>query len=239
MIRNYIKTAFRTLLKNKGFTVLNVLGLSLGLASCLLIIFYVVDELSYDRYNTKADRIYRVNEDLKLGENNVLYAVCMPPLAQTLKTDFPYVENTVRIKNAGSRHVKKGSVNILENNMAYADPSMFDVFTLPMIDGSPATALAEPNSVVITETMAKKYFNSTNAVGKILIFDDNNSYKVTGVIRDIPKQSHFNFDFFISMSTCNFLMNTFICLPLLEFRETRRNSIAGRVARPNPVHLPF
>jgi len=201
MIRNYIKTAFRTLLKNKGFTVLNVLGLSLGLASCLLIIFYVVDELSYDRYNTKADRIYRVNEDLKLGENNVLYAVCMPPLAQTLKTDFPYVENTVRIKNAGSRHVKKGSVNILENNMAYADPSMFDVFTLPMIDGSPATALAEPNSVVITETMAKKYFNSTNAVGKILIFDDNNSYKVTGVIRDIPKQSHFNFDFFISMST--------------------------------------
>src|SRR3984885_5036989 len=128
MIRNYIKTAYRSLLKNKGFTLLNVLGLSLGLASCLLIIFYVVDELSYDRYNTKADRIYRVNEDLKLGENNVLYAVCMPPLAQTLKNDFPYIENTVRLKNAGSKHVKKGAENILENNMAFADPSLFDVF---------------------------------------------------------------------------------------------------------------
>ncbi|MFI5139454.1 MAG: ABC transporter permease [Sphingobacteriales bacterium] len=201
MIKNYLKTAYRSLLKNRGFTVLNVLGLSLGLASCLLILFYVVDELSYDRYNTKADRIYRVNEDLKLGENNMLYAVCMPPLAQTLKSEFPYIENTVRIKNAGSRHVKKGVTNILENNMAFADPSLFSVFTLPMINGSSATALAEPNSVVITETIAKKYFNSTNVVGKILTFDDNTFYKVTAVIRDIPRQSHFNFDFFISMST--------------------------------------
>ena len=201
MIRNYIKTAYRSLLKNKGFTVLNVLGLSLGLASCLLIIFYVVDELSYDRYNTKADRIYRVNEDLKLGENNVLYAVCMPPLAQALKSDFPYVENTVRIKNAGSRHVKKGAESILENNMAFADPSLFDVFTLPMISGSPASALVEPNSVVITESTAKKYFNSTNVVGRTLTFDNNNAYMVTGVIKDIPRTSHFNFDFFISMST--------------------------------------
>ena len=201
MIKNYLKTAFRSLLKNKGFTVLNVSGLALGLASCLLIIFYVVDELSYDRYNTKADRIYRVNEDLKLGENNVLYAVCMPPLAQTLKSEFPYVENTVRIKNAGSRHVKKGSSNILENNMAFADPSLFDVFTLPMINGSPSIALTEPNSVVLTETMAKKYFNTVNIVGKTLTFDNNSLYKVTGVIKDIPRTSHFNFDFFISMST--------------------------------------
>ena len=201
MIRNYIKTAYRTLVKNKGFTVLNILGLSLGLASCLLIIFYVVDELSYDRYNTKADRIYRVNEDLKLGENNVLYAVCMPPLAQTLKAEFPYIENTVRLKNAGSRHVKKGTTNILEDHITYADPSLFAVFTLPMVSGSPATALAEPNSVVLTETTAKKYFNNINVVGQTLTFDDNNFYKVTGVIKDIPRQSHFNSDFFISMST--------------------------------------
>jgi putative ABC transport system permease protein len=200
MIKNYIKTAYRSLLKNKGFTILNVLGLSLGLASCLLIIFYVVDELSYDRYNTKADRIYRVNEDLKLGENNVLYAVCMPPLAQALKNDFPYVENAVRIKYAGSMHVKKGITNILETKIALADPSLFNVFTLPMINGSPATALAEPNSVVITESISKKYFKRTNVVGETLKFNDT-WYKVAGVIKDIPAQSHFNFDFFISMSS--------------------------------------
>ena len=201
MIRNYIKTAYRTLIKNKGFTAINVLGLSVGLAACLLIIFYVVDELSYDRYNTKAGRIYRINEDLKLGNNSVLYAVCMPPLAKTLKSDFPEVEDAVRIKNAGTFHIKKNNETIIENRIAFADPSIFNVFTLPMISGVPAMALIEPNSVVLTESSAKKYFNSTDVVGKTLKVDDNKLLNITGVIKDIPTQSHFNFDFFISMST--------------------------------------
>ena len=201
MILNYFKTAYRSLLKNKGFTALNILGLSLGLISCLLIIFYVVDELSYDGYNTKANRIYRVNEDLKLGENNVFYAVAMPPLAKTLKAEFSYVENTVRIKNAGSLHVKLNNSSVLENGFAFADPSLFDVFTLPMINGNPKTALAEPNSVVITESTAIKYFKNTAVLGKFIPVDGNTLLKVTGVIKDIPKQSHFKFDFFISMSS--------------------------------------
>lgn len=201
MFLNYIKTAYRSLLKNKGFTVLNILGLSLGLISCLLITFYVVDELSYDRYNAKADRIYRVNEDLKLGENNVLYAVAMPPLAKTLKAEFPYIENTTRIKYAGPLHVKIGDNNVLEKGFAFADASLFDVFTLPMINGDPETALAEPNSVVITESTAIKYFKNTAVIGKFIPVDGNTLLKVTGVIKDIPVQSHFRFDFFISMSS--------------------------------------
>lgn len=201
MIRNYIKTAIRSLRKNKGFTTINILGLALGLATCLLIVLYVADELSYDRYNDKAGRIYRVNEDLKLGDNSVKYAVCMAPLAKTLTAEYPYVKNATRIKNAGTSHVKKGALNISENRIAFADPSLFDVFTLPMINGNPASALVEPNSVVITETTSKKYFNSTNVVGKTLLFNDNTLCKVTGVIKDVPQQSHFNFDFFISMSS--------------------------------------
>ncbi len=201
MLKNYIKTAFRSLTKNKEFTAINVLGLALGLATCLLIVLYVVDELSYDRYNTKADRVYRVNEDLKLGNNNVLYAVCMPPLAQTLKNDFPEVEDAVRLKQSGGFHVQKGDESILEYGTVFADPSLFNVFTLPMIQGNPATALKEPNSVVLTESTAKKYFNTTNAVGQTLKIDNNQLLNVTGVIKDIPKQSHFNFDFFVSMST--------------------------------------
>jgi putative ABC transport system permease protein len=201
MIRNYIKTAFRTLTKNKGFTAINVLGLALGLAACLLIVFYVFDELSYDHYNTKGDRIYRVNEDLKLGNNNVLYAVCMPPLAQTLKNDFPEVEDAVRLKAAGGFHVKKGTESIREYGTVFADPSIFNVFTLPMIHGNSATALKEPNSVVLTESTAKKYFNTTNAVWQTLKINDNQLFTVTGVIKDVPKQSHFNFDFFVSMSS--------------------------------------
>lgn len=201
MIRNYIKTAFRSLVKNRAFTAINVFGLALGLAACLLIVLYVFDELSFDRYNTKSDRIYRVNEDLKLGNNNVLYAVCMPPLAQTLKSDFPEVEDAARLKAAGGFHVKNENENILEYGTVFADPAIFNVFTLPMIYGNPVTALKDPNSVVLTETAAKKYFNSTDIVGKTLKIDNNQLLNITGIIKDIPKQSHFNFDFFISMST--------------------------------------
>ncbi|WEA02252.1 ABC transporter permease [Mucilaginibacter sp. SJ] len=199
MFKNYLKTAFRTLRKNVGFTVINILGLALGLATCLMIVLYVADELSYDRFNEKADRTYRVNEDLKFGNNNVLYAVAMPPLAQALKTDLPEVEEVTRLKAAGGFHVKKGNESILEYGTVFADPSVFNVFTLPMINGNPATALKEPNTVVITETTAQKYFNSTNVVGKTLSIDNNQLLKITGVIKDLPKQSHFHFDFFMSM----------------------------------------
>jgi putative ABC transport system permease protein len=201
MFKNYIKTAYRSLYKNKGFTAINILGLALGLATCLLIVFYVVDELSYDRYNTKADRIYRVNEDLKLGENNVQYAVCMPPLAKTLKAEYTYVEDAVRMKAAGTTHVKKGSINIVENRVVFTDAAIFNVFTLPMLSGDPKTALTEPNTVVINETTAKKYFNTTDAVGKVIVFNDKENFKVTGVIKDVPKQSHFSFDFFVSLES--------------------------------------
>jgi putative ABC transport system permease protein len=202
MIKNYIKTAFRSLQKNKGFTAINVLGLALGLATCLLIVFYVVDELSYDKYNVNANRIYRVNEDLKLGDNKVQYAVCMAPLAQTLKNDFPDVENTVRLKKI-SMHVTKGTESILEYNALFADPSIFDVFTLPVIYGDKKTALTEPNTVVITEAMAKKYFGKINVVGENLIIDGNlqKLIKVTAVIKNIPEQSHFHADFLVSMSS--------------------------------------
>ena len=201
MIKNYIKTAFRSLYKNKGFTAINILGLALGLATCLLIVLYVVDELSYDRYNTKAGRIYRVNEDLKLGENSVQYAVAMPPLAKTLVAGYPYVEDAARLKITGTTHVRKGSNNIVENKLVFADASIFNVFTLPMISGNPKTALAEPNTVVITESTALKYFNTTDAVGKPILFNDHENFKVTGVIKDVPKTSHFNYDFFLSMES--------------------------------------
>ena len=201
MIRNYIKTAVRNLLKNKGFTAINVLGLALGLATCLLIVFYVFDELSYDKYNLKADRIYRVNNDIKFGGNQNSYTQSPAPTAADLKASFPEIEQTTRFRTRGGFQVKKGNQDIQEYNIVYADSTMFDVFTLPMISGDPKTALKEPKSVVITESMAKKYFDRTNVAGQVLTFDDTALYKVTGVIKDIPKQSHFNFDFFISMSS--------------------------------------
>ena len=208
MIKNFIKTAFRTLMKNKGFTFINVFGLALGLATCLLIVFYVFDELSYDRYNTKADRIYRVNNDIKFGGAADLYAVAPAPAAAAFKSDFPEIEQVARFRNRGGNQVKKGSQNIQENKMIYADNSIFDIFTLPMVNGSPVNALTAPHTVVITEDIAKKYFDRTNVVGQVLTFNDTAQFKITGVIKNIPKQSHFHFDFFISMPTLAESRNT-------------------------------
>jgi len=201
MIRNYVKIAFRSLMKNKGFTFINVFGLALGLVTCLLIVFYVFDELSYDRYNTKADRIYRLNNDIKFGGVENPYAITPAPAAAALKADFPEIEQVVRFRNRGGNKVKKGTQNIQEDRMIYADNSIFEVFTLPMISGNPTNALAEPNAVVITEDIANKYFGNTNVVGKVLTFNGSSQFKITAVIKNIPKQSHFHFDFFISMKT--------------------------------------
>jgi len=200
MLKNYIKTAFRSLMKNKVFTCINVLGLALGFATCLLIVFYVFDELSYDRFNTKADRIYRVNMDLKYGGNISSFAVTEPPLAAAVLSNFPEVENTVRIIKSEGTRISKDNENLNEDKVAYADAGIFTVFTLPMIEGDPKHALTEPNTIVLTERAAKKYFNRTNVVGQYLhLVSENTDFKVTGVINNMPSQSHFNFDYLLSM----------------------------------------
>ena len=132
MIRNYLKTALRNLLKNKGFTLINVFGLALGLATCLLIVFYVADELSYDRYNVNAELIYRVNNDIKFGGTEGSYAIAPSPAAAALKADFPEIEAVTRFRNVGGNQVRKGNQNIQEDRMIYADSTVFKVFTLPL-----------------------------------------------------------------------------------------------------------
>jgi len=208
MIKNYLKTAYRSLLKNKGFTILNVLGLSVGLATCLLIVFYVVDELSYDRFNTKTDRIYRISTDAKLNGNAGIYATSEVTWNNILKTSFPQVEKVARLIDKDGLflspqkfYIKKNNADILERKVVFTESSIFDVFTLPMIDGKPAHALDEPNTAVITESTAKKYFNKVDVTGLTLTINDTNTYKITGVIKDIPKQSHFHYDFFLSFSS--------------------------------------
>lgn len=201
MFRNYLKVALRNLWKNKAFSAINILGLSVGIATCLLITLYVLDELSYDAYNDKADRIYRVDVDLKFGGAEQKFAVASAPMAFTMVKDYPQVENAVRFRNYGSSVVKKGEQNIREEHVIFADSTLFAVFTLPMIAGDRNTALKEPNSLVITKRIAEKYFGSTDVIGKTLRFDNRTDYKITGVIKNVPENSHFNYDFFVSMAS--------------------------------------
>ena len=195
MFKNYLKVALRNLWKNKVFSAINILGLSVGLAVCLLIVLYVVDELSYDKYNVNADRIYRLDSDISFNGTQFTSTTTPEPLAPTLVKDYPQVEQMVRIINDGDIQVKKGNQNIQNHNSAFADSTFFKVFTVPMIHGDPATALNEPNSIVIDETAAKRYFNSTDAVGKTLYVNNSANCKVTGVIKDLPRHSHFHFSF--------------------------------------------
>jgi putative ABC transport system permease protein len=199
MLKNYFKTAFRNLSKNKFYTSINIIGLAVGLATCLLIFLYVIDELSYDKYNANTDRIYRVNNEIKFNGNYLDLAQVPAVMGPTMLREMPQVQQYARMSWHGSFLVKKGNENIQEQRVGFADSTLFDVFTLPVVAGDAKTALKEYHSLVITETIAKKYFNSTDVVGKTMLMNDTSNYKITAVIKDIPKQSHFHFDFFVPM----------------------------------------
>ncbi len=195
MYKHYIKIAWRTLSRNKAFSFINILGLAIGLCVCLLIVLFVKDELSYDKYNKNADRIYRLDADLFFNGSAYSAADSPEPLAAALKRECPLIQEVVRLYYRPDISVKKDNRNIQDHNVIFSDSTLFKVFTLPMIEGNPSTALSEPNSIVIDETIAKKYFNTTNAVGKNLVVDGNTNCKITGVIKDVPSQSHIHFRF--------------------------------------------
>jgi len=203
MIRNYLKIAFRNLWRNKGFSLINILGLAIGIATCLVIMLFVNNELSYDRFNKKANDIVRVSfrgnvQGQKMNESTV-----MAPVAQTLKTDFPEVKEATRIRDYGTPKLVYADKSFREDYFAFVDSNFFQVFTLPLVQGDAATALTEPNTVVITKALARKYFGKEDPMGKVISFKDgkNAPCKVTGVIEKVPVNSHFHFDLFASLSS--------------------------------------
>lgn len=202
MFKNYLKTAWRNIKKNKLFSFINVLGLSIGIATFFIIILYVQDEVSYDRFNEKADRIARIIFQANVNGGKINESVVMAPVAQTLKNDFPEVEDATRIVNFGMPKVEYNGKVFKNDRLAMVDPNLFSVFTLPMIKGEARTALLQPNTIVLTKTTAQKYFGLEDALGKMLsINGDSALYKVTGVMEDVPANSHFYFEMLGSMAT--------------------------------------
>lgn len=214
MLRKYFRIAYRNLTQSKVYSAITIFGLALGLAVSLLSILYVLDELHYDRFNAKADRIYRINSNITYASKEARAAIAPTPMGATLKSDFPEVEEAVRLGKYGSHLVKGDRTAIREQRVLYADSTVFNVFTLPVLAGNPQKALAEPNSVVITRRMAEKYFGSTDALNRTLTFDTDKVRRVTAVIADIPAQSHFQADFL---------------LPLHETDEARVNKWGNHV----------
>lgn len=201
MIKNYLKTALRNLFKHKGYSLINILGLAIGMASCLMIVMYVNHELSYDSFNEKADRIYRVAGSFRWGGRDFDIAVNAAPVAQTMINDFPEVEDAVRFRQRGRYVIKYGDKSFRERNTSFADASFFNVFSIPLLKGDPQTALAAPKTLVLSRDTAAKYFRDEDPIGKTLKINDREDYQVTGVYENIPGNSHFHFDILFSMES--------------------------------------
>ncbi|WP_420579947.1 ABC transporter permease [Reichenbachiella sp.] len=206
MLKNYFLVAFRSLLKDKFYSSINVLGLALGITCCLLIMIYVSDELSYDRIHSKAERIYRINEFME-DESGGERSSSLPfPVGPTLAAEYPsIVETQVRLFDYQSPTLmvenKLTNKAFNERRMFFADSTFFDVFDFELIKGDKSTALDEPNDLLITETMAKKYFGNQDPIGKILRFQNERDLIVKGILADTPHNTHFQFDFIGSMGS--------------------------------------
>lgn len=197
MFKNNFLTAFRTLYKNIGYSTINIIGLSIGIASCLTILLFVIDELSYDRYNENVDDIVRVVFNAKINGESIKEAVVMAPVGPALKNEFPEILESTRLRKTGSSKIFYKSNSFRNDRFAYVDPNFFDVFTLPILKGNKVNPLQEPNTVVITQEIALKYFGNEDPINKILEFgDQKESFTVTGIIGNVPHNSHFHFDIF-------------------------------------------
>ena len=201
MFKNYFKIAWRNLLKKKAFSLINIFGLAIGIAVCLVIMLFIYGELSYDKFNKKADQIVRVTFGGKLSGEVMKEAVVMAPVAKTLLHDYPEVQEATRLQKNDPTKISYKDKTFDNEITAAVDSNFFDVFTIPFVEGNPKTALIEPNTIVITRETARKYFGDEDPMGKILTFKTYNvTKKVTGVIKKIPANSHFHFDYFSSMA---------------------------------------
>jgi putative ABC transport system permease protein len=203
MIRNMLLVALRNFKRDKWYSLLNILGLTIGISFSIFLILYVREELSYDRFHAKADDIYRVEgvaQEIDKAPFKIAYS--QTPLAATLKKEYPDVQESVRLISAGSRNMyKKGDLRLYEDKVYYADSNLFRVFTFPFIEGDPHTALVAPNSMVLTESSAKRFFGTTTGVIGQSLDKGGDNFKITGIIKDVPSNSHIRFNMLLSASS--------------------------------------
>ncbi len=195
MIKNYIKIALRNIKRHKGYSLINIAGLAIGIACCILILLWVQDELSYDRFHENAGDIYRVIQDINFTDHSTTWSITQGPLGPSLKNDFPEIIKATRITGRGLRLTYENKS--FDEGVGMADGSIFEMFTFPLVKGDPATALSDPLSIVLTEEMVEKYFGDEDPLGKTIRADNQWDFLVTGVLNNIPRNSHLQFDFLI------------------------------------------
>ncbi|MFC2164070.1 ABC transporter permease [Acidobacteriota bacterium] len=201
MFKNYLKIAYRSMIKNKSYSLINIFGLSLGIACCILIFAYIGYELSYDRYHENADNIYRLVQRRTVEGRTQELASVTGPMGPALIRDFPEVLDAVRLMPTVIRSFFYEDKKFFQSGVFYADQSIFNVFSFELIEGNPETALEAPFTMVLTEATAQKYFGDENPIGKTINWDNKFDYQVTGVVKEPPPNSHFTFTAMASFST--------------------------------------
>lgn len=200
MLWNHLKIAVRNLIRRKGHSFINISGLAIGVAACLIITLWAEDEVAYDRFHEKADRVYRTVWNGRVGNNEWTLPLCPVPLADALVHEIPEVETAVRMIQT-QRAVRKGTEFILEKQVFYTEPSFFDVFTVEAISGDPRAALTMPDRVVLTQSAAEKYFPGRNPIGSSFEFDNGSKFTVGAVVASFPERSHFHFEVLAPLQT--------------------------------------
>ncbi len=201
MLKNLITISFRNIIKEKGYSIINLLGLAIGITCSLFLFLYVLDELSYDRYHDNSDSIYRVVSTIKEPDNQFTWAVAQIPFADEVRENHSEIQNAVRFFGIGRRLFVYEDKSFNEEDFYLADSTIFDMFTYDFLVGNEETALDDPKSLVLTESVAIKYFGTTDCLGQALKDPENDLYNVTGVIKDVPRNSHFRFDALISRNS--------------------------------------
>jgi len=203
MFRNYLKMAVRNFVGHPGFSLINVLGLAVGIACCLLILLFVRDEQSFDKHNRQIGRMYRAGVRAFVNNNTVESNFTPAPMARALVDELPEIVAATRVRSFGFPVFRYGDKVFSEERVFWVDASFFDVFTVPFIAGDPQTALEKALTIVLTRSMALKYFGAENPLGKVLNADGRRDYVVTGLVEDPPRNSHFHYDFLASLETQN------------------------------------
>lgn len=210
MLKNFFYVTLRNLLKHKFYSFINILGLSVGITCFLMITLFVKDEVSYDKHLPGIERMYRLDFTGTIGGNTFITSLSSVPAAKALLTDYPEVEEAVRVRERGNEMIKpEGQEQIFnEDEILFADSSFFGFFQLPLLEGDPVTALAAPKKVAISARIAKKYFGNESAIGKMLEVQGWDNFEVTAVFKDMPTNQHFHADILISITSTSEAFNT-------------------------------
>ncbi len=199
MFKNYFKATLRNMRRYKGYSAINILGLAIGMAICIIILLFVQDELSYDTHHQYTDRIYRIHREWLGSDGSIRGQLCTlaPSFVPLLENEFPQLEHVVRMLSSGQTMVSIDTNQFIEERFYFAEDDIFEVLDFPLLAGNPKTALKQPNQVVLSQSMAHKYFGQENPLGKQLRVDDR-LFQVTGIMRDVPRNSHLHVDFLAS-----------------------------------------